>query len=179
MIRRCNDSDFDEIFVIINDAARAYEGVIPVDRWKAPYMSKEELSREMKEGVVFWGYEEEDRLFGVMGIQDVKDVSLIRHAYVRTTSRNQGIGGQLLFHLHSQTFRPLLVGTWANALWAIQFYEKRGFRQVNKETKDRLLREYWSIPERQVETSVVLADKKWYETQTHAFDKTPQAKGKE
>ncbi len=108
MIRRCIDSDFDEIFVIINDAARAYEGVIPVDRWKEPYMSKEELSLEMKEGVVFWGYEEDDQLIGVMGIQDVKDVSLIRHAYVRTTNRNQGIGGKLLSHLHSQTTaRPL------------------------------------------------------------------------
>ena len=171
MIRRCIDNDFDAIYVIINDAARAYEGVIPVDRWRQPYMPKEELSLEMKEGVVFWGYDEDDQLTGVMGIQDVKDVSLIRHAYVRTTKRNHGIGGKLLSHLHSQTARPLLVGTWADAVWAVRFYEKRGFRQVNKETKDSLLREYWSIPERQVETSVVLADEKWYEAQTHTSDK--------
>ena len=176
LIRRCLDSDFDAIHTIINDAARAYEGVIPADRWKEPYMSKEELRQEIHEGVVFWGYEEEDRLIGVMGIQDVKDLSLIRHAYVRTTNRNQGIGGKLLFNLRSQTTRPLLVGTWADATWAIRFYEKRGFRQVNRETKDRLLREYWSIPKRQIETSVVLADEKWFETQTHTLDKTPQTR---
>lgn len=166
MIRRCNDSDFDAIHTIINDAARAYEGVIPVDRWREPYMSKEELWQEIHEGVVFWGYEEDDQLIGVMGIQDAKDVSLIRHAYVRTTNRNQGIGGRLLFHLCSQTTRPLLVGTWSDARWAVRFYEKRGFRLVNKETKDRLLREYWSIPKRQIETSVVLANEKWFEGQT-------------
>ena len=129
-------------------------------------MSKEELWQEIHESVVFWGYEEGDQLIGVMGIQDVKDVSLIRHAYVRTTNRNQGIGGRLLSHLRSLTTRSLLVGTWADALWAIRFYEKRGFRQVNKETKDRLLREYWSIPVRQIETSVVLADERWFEAQT-------------
>lgn len=128
-------------------------------------MSKDELRQEIRDGVVFWGYLEGEELLGVMGIQDVKDVSLIRHAYVRTTKRNQGIGGRLLVHLQSQTTRPLLVGTWADATWAIRFYEKRGFRQVNKETKDRLLNEYWSIPKRQVETSVVVADEKWFETQ--------------
>ncbi len=166
LIRRCDDTDFDAIRIIINDAARAYEGVIPMDRWKEPYMSKDELMQEIRDGVIFWGYVEGEQLVGVMGIQDVKDVSLIRHAYVRTTKRNQGTGGRLLSHLRSQTTRPLLVGTWADALWAIRFYEKRGFRQVNKETKDRLLREYWSIPTRQIETSVVLADEKWFETQT-------------
>jgi N-acetylglutamate synthase-like GNAT family acetyltransferase len=129
-------------------------------------MSKEELWQEIHGGVIFWGYEEDHEMIAVMGIQDVKDVSLIRHAYVRTTNRNQGIGGRLLFHLRFQTTRPLLVGTWADALWAIRFYEKRGFRLVNKETKDRLLREYWSIAERQIETSVVLADEKWFELQT-------------
>ena len=129
-------------------------------------MSREELRREIHEGVVFWGYEEDDQLIGIMGIQDVKDVSLIRHAYVRTTNRNQGIGERLLFHLRSQTTRPLLVGTWSDATWAVRFYEKRGFRLVNKEAKDRLLRAYWSIPKRQIETSVVLADEKWFESQT-------------
>ena len=166
MIRRCIDSDFDAIHIIINDGARAYEGVIPVDRWREPYMSKEKLWQEIHEIVIFWGYEENDQLIGIMGIQDVKGVSLIRHAYVRTAKRNQGIGGRLLFHLRSQTARPLLVGTWADAIWAIRFYEKRGFRQVNKKTKDRLLKEYWSIPKRQIDTSVVLADEKWFETQT-------------
>ena len=165
MIRRCNDTDFDAIHVIINDAARVYEGVIPVDRWKEPYMSKDELAREIRDGVVFWGYVENEQLLGVMGIQDVKEVSLIRHAYVRTSKRNQGIGERLLSHLRSRAARPLLVGTWADAVWAIRFYENRGFRLVNKETKDRLLSEYWSIPERQIETSVVLADEKWFGTQ--------------
>jgi N-acetylglutamate synthase-like GNAT family acetyltransferase len=167
LIRSCIDSDFDAIYMIINDAAKAYDGVISVDRWREPYMSKEELWQEIHEGVIFWGYEEDDLLVGVMGIQDVKGVSLIRHAYVRTTKRNQGIGERLLFHLRSQATRPLLVGTWADATWAIRFYEKRGFRQVDKETKDRLLSEYWSIPKRQIETSVVLADEKWFETQSH------------
>jgi N-acetylglutamate synthase-like GNAT family acetyltransferase len=129
-------------------------------------MSKEKLWHEIHGGVVFWGYEEDHQVIGVMGIQDVKDVSLIRHAYVRTTSRNQGIGGRLLSRLRFQTIRPLLVGTWADALWAIRFYEKRGFRLVNADTKERLLREYWSIPERQIETSVVLADERWFELQT-------------
>ena len=129
-------------------------------------MSKDELEREICDGVVFWGYVEDEQLLGIMGIQDVKDVSLIRHAYVRTAKRNQGIGGRLLVHLRSRVARPLLVGTWANATWAIRFYEKRGFRLVDKETKDRLLSEYWSIPKRQIETSVVLADEKWFETQT-------------
>ena len=165
LIRRCLDSDFDAIHVIINDAARVYEGVIPVDRWKEPYMSKDELEREIRDGVVFWGYLEDEQLLGVMGIQDVKDVSLIRHAYVRTAKRNQGIGERLLLHLQSRAARPLLVGTWADAVWAIRFYEKRGFRLVNKETKDRLLSEYWSIPKRQIETSVVLADERWCGTQ--------------
>ena len=170
LIRRCIDSDFDAVHTIINDAAQAYEGVIAADRWKQPYMSKDELQQEIQEGVIFWGYEEDGQLMGVMGIQDVKSVSLIRHAYVRTMKRNQGIGERLLLHLRSQTARPLLVGTWADAVWAIRFYEKRGFRQVNEETKDRLLTEYWSIPKRQVETSVVLADEKWFETQpqTHS-----------
>ena len=116
MIRRCLDTDFDAIHVIINDAARAYEGVIPVHRWKEPYMSKDELAREIRDGVIFWGYVEDAQLIGVMGIQDVKNVSLIRHAYVRTSKRNQGIGERLLFHLRSRTVRPLLVGTWSDAI---------------------------------------------------------------
>lgn len=159
MIRECVDNLFDEIYSIINDAAGAYKGVIPADRWKEPYMSRDELRHEMDEGVVFWGYETDDGLAGVMGIQHVQDVTLIRHAYVRTVKRNQGIGGDLLSFLRRQTTRPILIGTWADAHWAIRFYEKHGFRMVSPEEKVRLLKKYWSIPDRQVETSVVLAEK--------------------
>ena len=162
MIRRCGNDDFETIYSVINDAAGAYNGVIPEDLWKVPYMSRVELQHEIDEGVVFWGYEEDGELIGVMGIQDVQDVTLIRHAYVRTAKQNQGIGGKLLSDLLKKTARPVLVGTWADAVWAIRFYEKHGFRLVSSEEKDRLLRKYWSIPDRQVETSVVLADRKWF-----------------
>jgi len=160
MMRKCNEADFGTVHSIINDAAWAYKGVIPADRWRLPYMSENELSHEMAEGVVFWGYEEGE-LVGVMGIQDVKDVTLIRHAYVVTARQGGGIGGKLLSHLMQLTEKPVLIGTWANALWAVRFYEKNGFRMVTVEEKNRLLRRYWSIPERQVETSVVLADDRW------------------
>ncbi|MFQ5950486.1 MAG: GNAT family N-acetyltransferase [Candidatus Geothermarchaeales archaeon] len=163
MIRRCDDRELDVIHAIINEAARAYKGVIPLDRWKDPYMSRNELRREMDEGVVFSGYEEEGELLGVMGIQHVQDVTLIRHAYVRTAKQNHGIGGKLLSHLLNQTTGPILVGTWTDATWAVRFYEKHGFRLVSAEEKDGLLRKYWSIPERQIETSLVLADQKWFE----------------
>jgi N-acetylglutamate synthase-like GNAT family acetyltransferase len=163
MIRQCDNSEFEMIYEIINDAAQAYKGVIPVDRWEEPYMSKDELWREMDAGVIFWGYEEDGQLVAVTGIQHVQDVTLIRHAYVRTAKRNQGIGGKLLSHLQKQTTRPVLIGTWADAVWAIRFYEKHGFRLVSSEEKDRLLRKYWSVPERQIETSVVLADQKWFD----------------
>jgi len=163
-IRRCNQEDFEEIYEIINDAAQAYKGVIPPDCWKEPYMSREELQREIESGIDFWGYEEGGRLIGVMGIQHVRDVTLIRHSYVRTAKRRQGIGGRLLSHLRGQTTRPILIGTWADATWAIRFYEKNGFRLVPLGEKDRLLRKYWSIPERQIETSVVLGDQRWFAT---------------
>ena len=158
MIRKCEDSDFEAIYSIINDAATTYRGVIPADRWKEPYMPQEELRHEMENGVVFWGYEEKGELSGVMGIQDVEDVTLIRHAYVRTTRRGRGIGSALLSKLRELTDRPVLIGTWADAVWAVGFYEKHGFRLVTPEEKDRLLKTYWAIPERQIETSVVLAD---------------------
>jgi N-acetylglutamate synthase-like GNAT family acetyltransferase len=157
LIRQCNESDFGVIYEIINDAAQAYKGIIPSDRWKEPYMSKDELRHEIGDGVLFWGYEESEEMIGVMGIQHVQDVTLIRHAYVRTSRRNQGTGSKLLSYLLKQTDRPILIGTWADAVWAIRFYEKHGFRLVTQEEKERLLRKYWSIPERQVETSVVLA----------------------
>jgi N-acetylglutamate synthase-like GNAT family acetyltransferase len=162
MIRRCDDNDFEMIYAIINDAALAYKGVIPTDLWKEPYMSKDELRHEIDEGVLFWGYEEAGEIVGVMGIQPIIDVTLLRHAYVRMAERNRGIGSKLLSYLQGQTIRPILIGTWADAVWAIRFYEKHGFRLVTKEEKDRLLRKYWSIPERQIKTSVVLADQKWF-----------------
>lgn len=161
MIRPCSEADFLTIWSIINDAAEAYRGIIPADRWKEPYMTQDELRHEMREGVVFWGYEEAGELIGVMGIQPVQDVTLIRHAYVRTQRRNGGIGGQLLAFLRARTDRPVLIGTWAAAVWAIRFYEKHGFSRVSPEEKCRLLRTYWQIPERQVETSVVLVDDRW------------------
>jgi N-acetylglutamate synthase-like GNAT family acetyltransferase len=164
MIRPCTKKDFDAVFTIINDAARAYKGVIPADRYNEPYMSREYLRHEIEAGVSFWGYEEQGELLGVMGVQDVQDVTLIRHAYVRTVARGKGIGGALLSRLKALIKRPALVGTWAAADWAIRFYEKHGFRLVMHEEKERLLRKYWSIPERQTDTSVVLVDEKWFET---------------
>jgi N-acetylglutamate synthase-like GNAT family acetyltransferase len=162
MIRQCTGSDFESLYSIINDAATAYKGVIPEDRWQEPYMPREELRREMDAGVVFWGYEEGGELIGVMGIQDVQDVTLFRHAYVRTKMRSRGVGGNLLTYLYGKASRPVLIGTWAAAGWAIRFYEKHGFRLVPADEKNRLLRNYWSIPERQTETSVVLVDRKWW-----------------
>jgi N-acetylglutamate synthase-like GNAT family acetyltransferase len=163
LIRPCNEGEFETIYEIINDAAQAYQGIIPEDRWQEPYMSGEELRHEIDEGVVFWGYEENGELLGVTGMQYAQDVTLIRHAYVRTAKRNQGIGGKLLSALRERTKRPVLIGTWAAALWAVHFYEKHGFRLVSPEEKDRLLQQYWSISERQIETSVVLADRRWFD----------------
>jgi len=162
MIRPCDRADFDAILSIINDAAEAYRGVIPPDRWHEPYMPEGELRQEIERGVRFWGCEEDGELVGVMGIQDVQDVTLIRHAYVRTARRSRGVGGKLLSELRTLTERPVLMGTWAAATWAIRFYEKHGFRLVTPEEKDRLLKKYWSIPDRQVETSVVLGDGRWF-----------------
>ncbi len=160
-LRPCGDADFEAIWTIINDGARAYQGHVPADSLRDPYMSREELKHEIAAGVKFWGYEEDGALQGVMGIQDVKDVTLIRHAYVRTSERGKGIGGKLISHLKTLITRPALIGTWAAATWAIRFYERHGFRLVTWEEKERLLRKYWNIPERQTETSVVLVDEKW------------------
>ena len=157
-IRKCNESDFEAIWQIINDGAQAYKGVIPQDRWKEPYMSRDELRREMRDGVEFWGFEEHGALDGVMGIQPVKEVTLIRHAYVRTQRQRAGIGSRLLAHLHSLASGPVLVGTWADASWAIHFYEKHGFRVVGPEQKNALLRRYWTVPDAQAAASVVLVD---------------------
>lgn len=162
-IRQCNDRDFEMIYAIINEAAQVYKGVIPADRWKEPYMSKEELKHEIAAGVVFWGFEENNRLIGVMGIQNVLDVTLIRHAYVRLKKQQRGIGTKLLSELCKKSDRPIMIGTWADATWAIRFYEKHGFKRVSEEEKSRLLEKYWSIPPRQVVTSVVLADQRWFD----------------
>ena len=156
MIRECLEDDFEAIYEIINDAAQAYRGIIPPDRWRDPYMPREELREEISAGVAFLGYEKEGELAGVMGTQDVQDVTLIRHAYVRTALRNQGIGGELLGQIMDGATRPVLIGTWADAFWAIRFYERHGFTVVSPEEKERLLRKYWSVPDRQIVTSVVL-----------------------
>lgn len=157
-IRRCQENDFEAIWQIINDGAQAYQGVIPPDRWKTPYMSQAELRHQLRDGVEFWGFEESGELTGVMGIQPVKGVTLIRHAYVRTRRRRAGIGAQLLAHLRGLASGPVFVGTWADASWAIHFYEKHAFRLVGSEEKNRLLKTYWTIPDEQAATSVVLVD---------------------
>jgi N-acetylglutamate synthase-like GNAT family acetyltransferase len=166
VIWRCGEDDFEDIWSIINDGAQAYRGVIPDDCWAEPYMSREKLRHEIEDHVVFWGCEQDDHLVGVMGMQEVEDVTLIRHAYVRTESQKQGIGAQLLEHLLKLAAGPVLVGTWADAAWAIRFYEKYGFELVSHEEKNRLLRQYWTISERQIETSVVLADAAWRDSRS-------------
>jgi len=156
-IRACRDEDRAAIFEIVNAAAEAYRDVIPTDRWHEPYMPMAQLEGEIAAGVAFWGYEDGGALLGIMGIQPVRDVDLIRHAYVIPGDQGRGIGGALLEHIMRSATRRVLVGTWAAAEWAIRFYRRHGFQQVTPEQKDELLKTYWSIPERQIETSVVLA----------------------
>jgi len=146
---------------IVNDAAVAYRGHIPADRWHEPYMPLEELRSEIAAGVRFLGVERAGALLGIMGSQEVKDVTLIRHAYVRTSERGHGLGTLLLKQLLATTTRPVLIGTWRAATWAISFYERHGFQVVGDEEKNRLLNRYWTVPDRQIETSVVLADARW------------------
>ncbi len=154
MIRKCQAGDTKRICSIINEAAKAYEGVIPADRYHKPYISRDELEREMKR-LTFSGWEANGELVGVMGFEPIKDVTLIRHAYVLPQGQKQGIGSELLDHLKALATTPrLLVGTWADAYWAIDFYQKRGFTLLPD--KDELLKTYWDIPQRQIETSVVL-----------------------
>ena len=161
LIRRSNEGDLTQIVTVVNDAAQAYRGVIPADRWHEPYMPTEELVSEVADGVRFWVAEEDGRLLGVMGIQDKDAVALVRHAYVAPNTQRMGVGTKLLRHVESLTDKPILIGTWANASWAIDFYQRNGFTIVSHRDKERLLRTYWSIPERQIETSVVLADQRW------------------
>jgi len=164
-IRKSTETDFESILAIINDAALAYRGVIPADRWREPYMPAAELRSEITDGVAFWVALEDDAIVGVMGIQDRGDVALIRHAYTATPQQGKGVGTQLLTHFIDLTEKPILIGTWADATWAIGFYRRNGFTMVSGDEKERLLRRYWSIPARQIETSVVLADRRWIEKQ--------------
>jgi N-acetylglutamate synthase-like GNAT family acetyltransferase len=163
LIRKSVEADLAAILAIVNDAALVYRGVIPADRWHEPYMSANELEREIAEGVVFWVAEQEGRVLGVMGIQDKRDVALVRHAYVAPTTQRTGVGTTLLRHMVGLVDKPILIGTWAAASWAIEFYRRNGFNLLASGEKDRLLRTYWSIPARQIETSVVLANGRWME----------------
>ena len=156
-IRSCTDADMPAIVEIINDAAQIYHGAIPDDCWHTPYMPHKDLTREIAAGVTFQGIEDSGKLAGVMGLQKVKDVALIRHAYVSPDCQGKGIGGLLLADLIRKADAPLLVGTWAAAEWAIRFYERHGFKLTSSEEKDRLLQTYWNISPRQRETSVVMA----------------------
>src|SRR3954453_20708508 len=155
-VRECAREDRPAILAIVNDAAKAYRGVIPADRWREPYMPREDLDAEIAGGVRFWGYEDGGALLGVMGVQPVRDVVLIRHAYVAPGTQRRGVGGALLEHLVKATRAPILVGTSAAAAWAIAFYRRHGFEVVARERTAALLRTYWTIPERQIEASVVL-----------------------
>jgi N-acetylglutamate synthase-like GNAT family acetyltransferase len=163
-IRRNTESDAAAILGIINDAAQRYRGVIPADRWHEPYFPADQLASEIAAGVEFWVAEANGEMTGVMGMQDKGDVMLVRHAYVASSAQRSGVGSQLLRHVEALVDKPILIGTWAAASWAIGFYERNGFTVVSDSEKNRLLRTYWSIPTRQIETSVVLADRRWMES---------------
>jgi GNAT superfamily N-acetyltransferase len=162
VVRRCDAADFVALLGVINDGAAAYKGRIPADCWHEPYMPAEELEHELAAGVVFWAATEERTLNAVMGLQDVGDVTLIRHAYTRTACQHRGLGTRLLTHLTGLTDRPILIGTWKAATWAIRFYERHGFRCVSDVETRELLARYWTVPERQVQESVVLVDARWH-----------------
>ena len=161
MISKLPDSEFNTILHIVNDAANVYKSVIPADRWKEPYMPAEELIEEIQSGVQFYGLKENNVVVAVMGIQQVKDVTLIRHAYVLASQQRKGHGEKLIKQLMNLAATPVvLVGTWKAAYWAVNFYTKNGFKEVTEEEKNKLLRTYWNIPERQVETSTVLKNER-------------------
>jgi N-acetylglutamate synthase-like GNAT family acetyltransferase len=165
-IRKSVADDFEAILAVINDAAQAYRGAIPADCWHEPYMSADDLGKEIANGVVFWVAEDNGQLLGVMGIQDKKDVALVRHAYTATSVQRQGIGTRLLRRVQALACKPILIGTWADASWAIAFYRRNDFTVVSDADRNRLLATYWSVPARQVETSVVLADGRWMEARS-------------
>jgi GNAT superfamily N-acetyltransferase len=157
MIGKLSPADLAEILCVVNEAAQVYKGIIPADRWKEPYMPASEVREEIADGVEFYGWKENGVLIGVMGIQKVRDVTLIRHAYVLTNRQRSGIGARLLHHLLELAKTPVvLVGTWESAWWAIRFYEKHAFQLTSRAETNILLKKYWRIPERQIETSVVL-----------------------
>lgn len=158
MIRKCSANDFEAILSIINDAAEVYYSIIPIDLWRQPYMSPDELRTEITSDIRFFGLEVGGSLVAVMGTQSLKDVTLIRHAYVRPDRQRKGEGGRLLRYLVDTAPKPVLIGTWKAAHWALRFYEKHGFRLIEGGEKDRLLKAYWHIPARQIETSIVMAD---------------------
>jgi GNAT superfamily N-acetyltransferase len=161
MIHKLTNTDFQAILTVVNDAAFAYKGKVPADCWKEPYMPAQELKEEIQSSVQFYGYIENNTLIAVMGIQPVKEVTLIRHAYTLTSQQRKGVGERLLNHLLSlaKTDR-ILVGTWETAPWAIKFYQKHGFVLLSREETNKLLKKYWNIPERQIETSIVLEHKR-------------------
>lgn len=161
MIRRCDAGDFDTILVVINDSAQCYRGVIDADCWNEPYMSEDYLRHEIKSGVEFWSFERDGEIIGVMGVQDVLDITLIRHVYVKSANRNSGAGSALLGRIREMTDKPILIGAYRAAVWALDFYKKHGFKLIDGEEKNRLLRKYWSLPDRQIETSVIMAEEKW------------------
>ena len=164
MIRRCGAGDVETILAVINDGAEAYRGKIPADRWNVPYMPAAELQEELAAGVVFWAYVQDQEIVAVMGLQDVADVTLVRHAYTRTAHQHRGLGSALLDHLRAQTPRPILIGTWKAATWAVRFYERHGFRLGSAAEKRVLLQRYWTVGERQIQESVVLVDDRWRAT---------------
>jgi GNAT superfamily N-acetyltransferase len=168
LIRELRESDLVVALAVVNDAARAYRGVIPADRWHEPYMSRDELDQEIADGVVFWVADEDGSVLGVMGMQDRGAVILVRHAYIAPGVQRKGVGTLLLRHIEVHVNKPILIGTWADASWAIEFYQRNGYTLVPTEQKDSLLRRYWAIPARQIHTSVVLADGQWMDTQRAA-----------
>jgi N-acetylglutamate synthase-like GNAT family acetyltransferase len=168
LIRRAEEADMPATFAIINEAAQAYRGVIPDDRWHEPYMPMDELESEIARGITFCVAEDEGRVLGLMGMQDRGDVLLVRHAYVAAATQGKGVGSKLLRHVEALASTPILIGTWADASWAVAFYQRNGYTVVAPDEKERLLRTYWSIPERQIETSVVLADRRWMESRDRA-----------
>lgn len=161
MIRKAERCNIDEMCIVINDGASAYKGVVPDDRWHEPYMPLADLDSEIAAGVQFSCYMQAGQILGVMGVQDKGSVVLIRHAYVRTAARRQGIGAKLLNDLVLKTEKPVLAGTWRAARWAIDFYQKHEFSVLPERQAQELLRKYWNVPTRQMETSVVLADQRF------------------
>jgi len=173
-IEPATESDFEAIYRVINDAAMAYKGVIPADRWQDPYMPRAELRQHVEEGERFSCCWEDADVVGVMAIQDKGEVFLVRHAYVCTSHRNQGIGTRLLHELTSGLARPVLVGTWKAAEWAIRFYSRNGYHVVPQGDAEVLLGKYWRIPRRQLETSVVLADARYEKTRERLLAGNPK-----